>query len=98
MLWLDEEMIAINLRDRSFAGLAGPLSLAQAAPYGWLAMQRAVLLVFGPGERALRFLPMAFGVATLATAVWIGRRWMRTAGATALAFLCAFGQWLSFHA
>src|SRR5262249_10312196 len=43
-------------------------------------------------------LPMAFGVATLATAVWIGRRWMRTAGASALAFLCAFGQWLSFHA
>ena len=31
MLWLDEEMIAINIRDRSLAALAGRLSLGQAA-------------------------------------------------------------------
>jgi hypothetical protein len=36
-IWLDEEMIAINIRDRSFTELAGPLWLGQSAPYGWLA-------------------------------------------------------------
>src|SRR5215468_6391354 len=55
MLWLDEEMIAINIRDRSFHDLAGALSLAQAAPYGWLVLERALLLTFGAGERVLRF-------------------------------------------
>jgi hypothetical protein len=98
MLWLDEEMIAINIRDRSLAALAGRLSLGQAAPYGWLVLQRAALLTAGSGERALRFAPMAFGIATLGVAVWIGRRWMTPWGATALVFLCAFGQWISFHA
>ena len=98
MLWLDEEMIAINIRDRSFGALAGRLSLGQAAPYGWLAIQRVILLTAGSSERALRCLPMAFGIATLATATWIGRRWMSVWGAAALTFLCAFGQWLSFHA
>ena len=98
MLWLDEEMIAINIRDRSFRDLAGALSLGQAAPYGWLVVERALLLVFGAGERVLRLVPMLFGLATLGTAVWIGRRWMSIAGAASLVFLCAMGQWVAFHA
>ena len=98
MLWLDEEMIAINLRDRSMRELAGTLSLGQAAPYGWLALQRTMLLAGGTGERTLRLIPLVFGMATLATASWIGRRWMTAAGALSLVFLCAMGQWVSFHA
>jgi hypothetical protein len=98
MLWVDEEMIAINLRDRSIRDLAGTLSLGQAAPYGWLVLQRAILLAAGTGERALRFIPLMCGVATLATAAWVGRRWMTAAGALSLVLLCAMGQWVSFHA
>src|SRR5262249_54083081 len=98
MFWLDEEMIAINLRDRTFAQLAGPLGLGQTAPYGWLAVQRFFLLVFGSSELALRFVPAAFGVGTLAAAIWVGRRFMTPVGGLALAFLCAAGQWLSFFA
>jgi hypothetical protein len=97
VLWLDEEMIAINIRDRSLAQLIGRLSLGQAAPYGWLVLQRMMYVLFGPDERALRFIPMACGVATLATAAWIGSRWMRVAGAVTLVFLCALGQWVAFH-
>ena len=98
MLWVDEEMIAINIRDRSFRELAGALSLAQAAPYGWLVAERALFLLFGSGERVLRLVPVLFGVATLGSAVWIGRRWMNIVGATSLVFLCAMGQWIAFHA
>jgi hypothetical protein len=97
MLWLDEEMIAINVRDRSFSQLAGRLSLGQAAPYGWLAAERAFLLTAGSGERALRFVPMAFGVVSVMVALWIGSRWFSSLGAATLVFLCVFGQWLSFH-
>jgi hypothetical protein len=98
MLWLDEEMIAINIRDRSAGELMGALSLGQAAPYGWLLIERMAFRIAGDGERTLRFVPMFFGVATIAVAWWIGRRWMGLAAATALVFLCGAGQWLAFHA
>ena len=62
-LWLDEEMIALNFRDRPFAGLGGRLWLDQSAPLGWLALQRLVLLTLGSSELAIRALPAAFGVA-----------------------------------
>ena len=83
-LWVDEEMIALNARWRSFADLAGPLWLDQTAPLGWLALERLALVTFGVDERAARALPTAFGIATLAVAVWIGRRWMSPVGAAIL--------------
>jgi hypothetical protein len=96
-LWLDEEMIALNLRDRPIVNLAGLLWLGQSAPFGWLAVQRAAVLSLGTSELALRFVPMLFGIATLVTAVWVGYRWMSRAGAVVLVGLCSWGQWLSFY-
>jgi hypothetical protein len=95
-LWLDEEMIALNVRDRSFAQLAGPLWLGQAAPLGWMALVRAALVTFGSSERALRLVPVLFGVATLATIWWVGRRWLNPVGATVLAMLAASGNHVWF--
>jgi len=90
-IWLDEEMIAINIRDRSFMDLTGALWLGQSAPYGWLVAERAVILGFGTGELPLRAVPLIFGIATLAAAVWIGRRWLTRIGGTVLVLLC----WIS---
>ena len=95
-LWVDEEMIALNARWRSFADLGGPLWLDQTAPLGWLALERVALVTFGVDERAARALTIAFGIGTLAVAVWIGRRWMTPLGAAILAALCAIGPWLVF--
>ncbi len=97
-LWLDEEMIALNLRDRSFPELAGRLWLDQSAPLGWLYLQRLVLLVFGASELSLRALPAAFGVATIGAALYVGRRWLTTAGSTVLVLLCSFATWITFYA
>lgn len=97
-LWLDEQMVALNLRDRPVADLAGALWLEQSAPFGWLALQRAVYLTLGDGERALRLLPMLMAVATLAAAWWVGRRWLGAAGATVLVVLFAFGEWVLYYA
>lgn len=96
-LWLDEEMIAVNLRDRGFADLSGKLWLEQSAPWAWLLLQRLTVTVFGTSERALRLVPVVFGVGTLAAAWWIGRRWMKAVGAAVLVLLVMFGQWLSFY-
>jgi hypothetical protein len=96
-MWVDEEMIALNLRDRTLTELASPLWLDQSAPFGWLALQRVVLVTFGSSEIALRFVPVVFGVCFMAASVWIGRRLMSPLGAALLAVLCCFGQWVTFH-
>jgi hypothetical protein len=95
--WLDEETIALNVRDRSFTELAGSLWLGQSAPFGWLAVERAALLTLGNGEPAARLVPMLFGIATVAVALWIGRRWLGPAGAAVLMLLCSVGQWFSHY-
>jgi hypothetical protein len=95
-LWVDEEMILLNVRDRALARLAGPLWLDQSAPLGWLALERLVMLTCGSGERAVRLVNVLFGLGTLVTAVWIGRRWMSPVGAAILALLCSTGEWLVF--
>lgn len=95
--WVDEQMIALNLRDRTLAELAGPLWFGQSAPLGWLALQRLSVIVAGTSEQALRFLPALFGAATLGAAVWIGRRWMSAIASLLFVTLCTFGLWLSFY-
>jgi hypothetical protein len=97
-LWLDEETISLNVRDRSFVGLAGPLWLGQSAPLGWLVLVRAVVRLIGTSEVALRLVPLVFAVAMLAVAVWIGRRWLGLLGAFTLAWLCGFSPWLWHYA
>src|SRR5687768_4921595 len=96
-LWLDEEMIALNLRDRSFSELRGRLWLEQSAPYGWLVVQRAVLLTLGSSEVALRLLPTLFGIATYVTALLIARRWLTWPAALIFPLLCIFGLALSHY-
>lgn len=97
-LWLDEQMLAINVRERGVLDLVGALWLAQSAPPGWLMMERAALQVFGDGERSLRALPLAFGLGTIGMAVLVGRRWLRPAGAACFVVLCGLGPWLAYHA
>ena len=96
-LWLDEQMIAINLRDRSFADLTGTLWLGQSAPLAWLWAQRGVLLVLGSDELVLRVIPLLFGMATLAVAAWIGRRWLSPTTASLFVLLCWIGAALSHY-
>jgi hypothetical protein len=97
-LWLDEEMIFLNIRDRTLSQLAGPLWLDQTAPLGWLALQRAVLLQFGTNDRAVRALSVLFGMGIVACAVWVAVRWMKPAGAAVFLVLCSFSQWMTFYA
>lgn len=95
-LWVDEQMILLNVRDRAWDQLAGPLWLDQSAPLGWFVLERMIVLAVGEGERVVRMLTAAFGAATLITALWIGRRWMSGVGAILLVAMCATGQWLVF--
>jgi hypothetical protein len=96
-LWLDEEMIALNFRDRSFLELGGRLWLQQSAPYGWLVVQRAALLTLGSSEIALRLVPTFFGIATYVAALWIAKRWLTWPAGFAFVLMCIFGSALSHY-
>jgi hypothetical protein len=95
-LWVDEEMLLLNVRDRGFLQLAGALWLDQSAPYGWLLLERLILVTFGGSEPAVRLLSIAFGAGTLAVAAWIGRRRMTATGAAVFVALCALAEWPVF--
>jgi hypothetical protein len=97
-LWLDEQMIALNLRERTLGELGGALWLGQAAPFGWLAIQRSVFVVVGDGEAALRLLPVLSAISTLGVGWWAARRWMGPIGAAALMLLLGLGEWVSHYA
>jgi hypothetical protein len=97
-LWLDEQMVLLNARDRTFSQLFGALWLNQAAPVGWLSLQRSVITAFGTGDRAMRAVPVLFAIATLWAACWMGRRWMKPLPAAVFVTLCGIAQWMTFYA
>jgi hypothetical protein len=96
-LWVDEEMIALNLRDRTFFELSGPLWLGQGAPFGWMFVERAALLTFGTGELSLRLPPLLFGIGTIAAAWWAGARWLNPLSTMLLVPLVSIGEWMSHN-
>jgi hypothetical protein len=66
-LWLDEAAWAIALVDQ-------PLSEHLIRPIGFMAVTKALVLVFGPSEAALRFLPWLAGSLTTLFAPLLARR------------------------
>jgi len=61
----DDICLALNLIGRSAGGLTHTLDFDQAAPLGFLWIERAMVCIFGPGEVALRLLPFVFGCASV---------------------------------
>lgn len=65
-LWLDEALVAESIITRGYLELVQePLLHNQAAPALWLWAERLCVELFGPGERALRVVPLLAGIATL---------------------------------
>ena len=97
-LWLDEEMVLLNIRDRSFAELMSPLWLDQAAPIGWLWLQRVAIVTLGTQERVVRALPVLCGIGTIWTAWWLARRAFTPIAGLIFLALCAISPWVTGYA
>ena len=64
-LWLDPAMLALNILDKGPRELFGPLDWNQAAPVGFLRLEKAAVAAFGDSELALGAVPFACAVAAL---------------------------------
>lgn len=73
-LWRDEAALAVNIMDRSAASLLGSLSFAQAAPPGFLLVEKLATHLFGTGEDALRLFPLLASLVALVLFAVLARR------------------------
>lgn len=64
-LYVDEGALALNVINRSFGGFLRPLDFNQAAPPGFLALEKIAIAVFGNTEHALRLFPFLFSLAAI---------------------------------
>lgn len=64
-LWADEAMLAVNILNRSYAGLLKPLDYEQQAPIGFLLVVKWLTTVFGIEEVVLRLLPFVASTGSL---------------------------------
>jgi 4-amino-4-deoxy-L-arabinose transferase-like glycosyltransferase len=88
-LWIDEARLALNVASRSYLQLFPPLDYDQAAPLGFLWLERLVVGLFGVTEASLRMVPLLAGVATVALVLALGRRLFGERVALVSALLCA---------
>jgi 4-amino-4-deoxy-L-arabinose transferase-like glycosyltransferase len=62
----DDAQLASNIFSKTFAQLFRPLDIGdQAAPVGFLVLQKCSILLFGHGERAIRLIPFLAAVFVL---------------------------------
>lgn len=96
--WNDELCIAINLRDLDFGQLTGPLKCRQVAPPGWLFVEKGILQVVGPSERALYTVTMIAAVATLLLTAVAARRAVGRWGCVLATLLVVLSPMLTTYA
>jgi uncharacterized membrane protein len=88
----------LNVINRSFAGLLQPLDSEQAAPVGFLFLEKLAFLMFGDGEYSLRLFPFLFSIASVFLFYEAGRRLLRPWGATIALALFAVSSYLVYYA
>jgi len=97
--WLDEAMLALNITNRNFAGLAHPLDYDQGAPLGFLWLVKAIQTVLGNHEYSLRLLPFLAGCLALPVFWVLARQLVKPVGALfALLLLAVSGYVISYAA
>ena len=69
----DEAQLALNIMDRPFGALMGQLDYQQAAPEGFLLIQKLVVRSFGSSEYVLRLVPFLAGSLSLVVLLVVAR-------------------------
>lgn len=73
-LWGDEASLALNIVNRSYLELLQPLDYNQAAPFGFLWIEKLAIQLFGHSEYSLRLFPLIAGIASLFLLYELGKK------------------------
>lgn len=91
----DAASLAVNLVSRSFVGLTKPLDYHQAAPVGFLFIEKVFILLFGNNEYILRLFPLISGILAIYLVYRIVSGYFGVAGMFAL-LMFALNSWQIF--
>ncbi|HEV3023004.1 MAG TPA: hypothetical protein VGX76_11065, partial [Pirellulales bacterium] len=97
-LWHDEAALVLNVLNKDFGELLGPLLFSEAAPPLFLWLQRVAVLTLGDGVDALRLLPLAASCAAMVLMVPVARHCLAPASACWAVLLFACSDRLLWHA
>lgn len=97
-LWFDEALLANNIARRPWSGLLEPLSNGQAAPLGFLFLEKAAVETLGTSEYALRLVPLLAGIASLFLFVAVARRYLSPGAVPVATAVFALSPFLVYYA
>ncbi|MEM6611869.1 MAG: glycosyltransferase family 39 protein [Cyanobacteria bacterium P01_C01_bin.72] len=97
-LWVDEINLAANIIKRSYGELSQPLSSEQAAPLGFLWLEKLATQLGGNSEYALRLLPFLASIISLIVFYLLVRRYCSTWAAPLAIALFACGRYTLYYA
>lgn len=83
-LWLDESFLSINLINKPFEDIFGPLQFLQSAPPGFLLAEKGAEVLIGDADRWLRLFPLLASLGSVLLFAYSARR-VLAAPAAALA-------------
>lgn len=97
-LWGDEAMLALNLINRSYLELLKPLDYNQAAPPGFLWIEKFALQILGNHEYALRLFPLIAGIVSLLAFYQLATRYASPVAAPIAIALFACLKYVLYYA
>ncbi len=95
-LWLDEACLAWNIVNKSYLELLGPLEYGQAAPIGFLFVERFFVQIFGNTDYVLRLFPLLSGISSLFLFYMLIRSRFSREGTLLAVFLFSFSNSLIY--
>ena len=97
-VWWDEAWLILNVLNKPFTALTGPLDHAQAAPPAFLWAVKACTVLFGDGTFALRLVPFVASCVGFLLIAAVGGGYPRSAVLAAVVLLAGSSKMLSHTA
>jgi hypothetical protein len=95
-LWADEASLAVNLVTRDFSGLTRLLDYHQAAPVGFLFIEKLSIVIFGNHDYIMRLFPLFAGILATYLIYKIARASFGNFGLFAVSIL-SISWWLVYY-
>lgn len=96
-LWSDEVKLVLNILNRSYSEFLEPLNHNQAAPVGFLMVEKAMVQLLGNHEYALRLFPLISGLTALILGALLAKRLLSPLGAVVAIALLASSESLIYY-